>query len=212
MKCGIYVITCSGNGIVYVGQSKDIDGRWLEHKRLCQAPEPRTNRRLFWSAKKYGINSLSIEVIEECDISKLTEREQFWLDAYRIRVGRRVANCAGPVDNPTRGVPKSESHRLRLSIAKTGVKVPALCGDSNPSRRHAFRQRMRGALNPSKRPDVRKLIGERNAKAVRDVETGDVWRSMSACASSLGVSVAAVHAAATKKNQTVKGRVLERVA
>lgn len=164
------------------------------------------------SAKKYGIESMHMEVLEICEPDFLTAAEQDWVDRMRKSVGMRLANSAGPVDNPNRGVPLSKERRLALSAYKRGRPVPALLGDRNPSRRPAARARMRGEANPARRPDVRKRMSAHNgmARAVRDELSGEVWRTMSACANALGVSIAAVHAAATKKNPTVRGRVLTR--
>lgn len=214
MTSGIYLIHCEPSGLVYVGQSANIEARWNKHQSLLRSDKPRTNLRLYRSAQKYGVEAMRMTVLEACPVKELTEREQFWVDAYRESHGDLLANSAGPADNPTRGVPKSAEQRGALSRARTGKKHPAVRGDANPSRRPEFIARMTGDGNPAKRPEVRKIMSERSgsARSVMDVATGTVWRTMSDCARDLGVSVAAVHAATTKKNPTVKGIVLERAA
>lgn len=214
MTSGIYLIRCDGNGVLYVGQSANIEARWARHQSHCREEKSRTNRRLHRSAQKYGVDSLTMSVLEACPVDSLTEREQFWVDAYRKSHGSLLVNSAGPADNPTRGVPKTPEQRAALSAAKMGKPNPSARGDANPSRRPEFIARMTGAGNPAKRPEVRRAMSERSgaARAVVDVATGKTWRTMSDCATELGVSVAAVHAAATKKNRSVRGLVLERAA
>lgn len=121
-------------------------------------------------------------------------------DIHRSRIG-----------DAHRGIPKTPEQRLKLSRAKTGVPIPSLRGDKNHSCRPEARVQRMGDLNPARRPEVRARMSERSgmARRVRDIASGEVWRTMSECAATLGVSVAAVHAAATKKNPTVKGRILE---
>ena len=213
MECGIYLIRCAANGMIYVGQSADIRKRWQRHQSHFSSEKKGTNKRLWRAARKYGTSSMTMEVLELCCVERLTEREQYWVDHFRSAAGKKLVNAMGPVDNPQRGIPKSPMHRARISAAKTGKQVPALMGDANPSRRPEMRARMTGELNPAKRPEVRLTMSARSgmARMVRDVTTGETWKTMSACAAQLGVSVAAVHAAATKKNPSVRGRILDRV-
>lgn len=111
-----------------------------------------------------------------------------------------------------KGREKTLEERMKISAAKKGKPNLLARGHLNPSHRPEFKERMR-LNNPAKRPEVRQKMSEKNhfKRPVRDVESGKVWMTMSACAAELGVTVAAVHAAASKKNKTVAGRVIERV-
>lgn len=85
---GIYKIT-SPSGRVYIGYSTDIRKRWLSHKyfhtkRIC---------RLYNSFKKYGVDSHVFEVIEECEVDKLKERERYWQDYYNVLCQHKGLNC-----------------------------------------------------------------------------------------------------------------------
>lgn len=113
-----------------------------------------------------------------------------------------------------RGRQKSADEKRAISLAKTGVPIPSMRGERNPSCRPENRARMTGKNNPAKRPEARAKMSRNNGsrRPVVDSATGEWWPTMSACAAALGVSVAAVHAAATKKNPTVKGHVLQRAA
>lgn len=76
---GIYKITSPSNK-VYIGLSKDIESRWkgysIEKKTLPQ------QKKLYYSFKKYGIVNHKFEVIEECNIQDLEEREIFYIKLY----------------------------------------------------------------------------------------------------------------------------------
>lgn len=84
---GIYKITSPTNKI-YIGQSIDIDKRIYDYSLLrCKA-----QTILYNSFKKHGFNSHKFEVIEECTIDKLNERERHWQDYYDV-LGKKGLNC-----------------------------------------------------------------------------------------------------------------------
>ena len=76
----IYKITNNINGKVYIGQTiGTIEKRFNEHKRDaikgCQYSLHRAMR-------KYGIDSFSVEEIEECPEEELNDREIYWISFY----------------------------------------------------------------------------------------------------------------------------------
>ena len=76
---GIYKITNKINNKCYIGQSKDIEARWQKHLSVYKtAPE----WNLYKAFKKYGLESFSFEIIEECEPNKLNEREIYWISYY----------------------------------------------------------------------------------------------------------------------------------
>lgn len=76
---GIYKITSPTNR-VYIGQSVNIERRLNDYKNLnCKK-----QKRLFNSFKKHGFHVHIFEVIEECEIDKLNERERYWQDYYDV--------------------------------------------------------------------------------------------------------------------------------
>lgn len=86
---GIYKITNKINNKIYIGKSVNIQERWNEHKRESLLPEEkwlankRGERTYFHSAiRKYGIDSFTWEIIEECDEKQLNEKEQYWIKFY----------------------------------------------------------------------------------------------------------------------------------
>ena len=86
---GIYKIQNLVNGKVYIGQSIHIEQRWKQHRLIqknCQ------NKPLYKAFVKYGLDNFSFQVIEECEIEKLNEREQYWIDYYNSYIGDENSN------------------------------------------------------------------------------------------------------------------------
>ena len=76
---GIYKIT-SPSGKVYIGQSTDIEKRFISYKSL----KCKTQTKLFRSLKKYGYKNHIFEVIKECSIELLNELERYWQEYYNV--------------------------------------------------------------------------------------------------------------------------------
>lgn len=77
--CGIYKITCLLTGKSYIGKSVNVINRWLQYYRL----EKRTmGKKLFNSLKKYGVDNHIFELIEECEVIYLSEKEIFYIEKF----------------------------------------------------------------------------------------------------------------------------------
>ena len=82
---GIYKYTNIINGHSYIGQSKDIFNRKKEHlyRAFHQYSGNQEWDKTFYRAlRKYGQDNFSFEVLEECPIEKLDEREIYWISYY----------------------------------------------------------------------------------------------------------------------------------
>lgn len=80
---GIYKITNIINDKCYIGQSRDIKKRWISHKNVPFNPNCREyHYPLYQAIRKYGLENFSFEVIEECLIEELNEKETFWINRY----------------------------------------------------------------------------------------------------------------------------------
>lgn len=79
---GIYKIT-SPSGKIYIGQSVDIKKRKREYVGLhCKG-----QTKLYNSLVKYGFYEHIFEIIEQCTIEQLNERERYWQDFYNVVEG-----------------------------------------------------------------------------------------------------------------------------
>lgn len=75
---GIYKITKIVDGKSYIGQSNDIERRFKEHQTKGKASRIPVDVAI----EKYGIDAFTYEVLEECPIEKLNERETYWINYY----------------------------------------------------------------------------------------------------------------------------------
>ena len=78
---GIYKIKNKVNGKVYIGQSIRIEKRWIDHKKTLRSNSHR-NIYLQNAWNKYGEENFIHEIIEECDISELNDKEIYWIKYY----------------------------------------------------------------------------------------------------------------------------------
>jgi len=75
IKCGIYKIT-SPTGKTYIGQSTNIEWRWKQYNKYPDSFKGQ--RKLYNSITKHGVNNHTFEVVEECPLGQLDEREIYW--------------------------------------------------------------------------------------------------------------------------------------
>ena len=81
-KCGIYKITNKENKLCYIGQAKKIRERWREHMKCGLGIDTPANNKLYQAMKKEGIDSFTFEMLEECAIENLDEKEAFYINLY----------------------------------------------------------------------------------------------------------------------------------
>lgn len=82
MKSKIYKIVNNINDKVYVGKTNlSLDKRFSEHLRDAKRYY-KEHRPLYAAINKYGEEHFHIELIEECDVTAASEREQYWIGYY----------------------------------------------------------------------------------------------------------------------------------
>lgn len=80
---GIYKITNTKNGKVYIGQSINIAERWKAHRHRPFNPNSNQYDSMFYRAiRKYGIEQFTFEVLEECNKNDLDIKEQYYIQLY----------------------------------------------------------------------------------------------------------------------------------
>ena len=79
---GIYKITNLQNQMCYVGQAANLADRWKQHIKRGLGAETPTKNKLYPIMQSVGVENFSFEVIEECDRSKLNEREDYWQEYF----------------------------------------------------------------------------------------------------------------------------------
>lgn len=81
---GIYKITNTKTGRMYIGQAVDIGVRWAEHVKcgLGIGSTSYTSNKFYKAMHDDGPENFTFEVLELCDRSKLSDRERYWIDFY----------------------------------------------------------------------------------------------------------------------------------
>lgn len=95
---GVYRLRNIYNNKCYYGSSQNIEKRFKRHiKELKDGTHINISLRRAW--EKYGEDVFVLEIVEECTIGKLHEREQIYLDTYPEY---NIAMTATGGDNLTR--------------------------------------------------------------------------------------------------------------
>lgn len=79
---GVYIITNSINGKRYIGSSNNIRKRLWKHRSLLRH-DKHENPHLQNAWNKYGEDNFVYSILEECDVSILLEREQYYIDILK---------------------------------------------------------------------------------------------------------------------------------
>lgn len=83
MSCGIYKIVNLINNKVYIGQSINIEDRFRHHKNTAFNKNAEAYKYpLYQAIRKYGIENFKFEIIEECSVSDLDKKENFYMEQY----------------------------------------------------------------------------------------------------------------------------------
>lgn len=96
MTTGIYKITNKINGKCYIGQSQHIEKRWTDHKaKSNNIKDKGYEYPLYRAFRKYGIDNFTFEIIEECKIEELTQKEFKWIQYYNPEYNQTQGNDCG---------------------------------------------------------------------------------------------------------------------
>lgn len=80
---GIYKITNLTNNKSYIGQSINISARFRKHRNAPFNPSDHSyNYPLYKAIRKYGIENFKFEVLEECLVEELTDKENYWINKF----------------------------------------------------------------------------------------------------------------------------------
>ena len=81
-KSGIYCIENLVTNKKYIGQSINIDDRWYKHKHELNH-NTHDNDYLQNAWNKYGEKEFVFYILEYCDIDKLDEKENYYIEYYK---------------------------------------------------------------------------------------------------------------------------------
>jgi group I intron endonuclease len=110
---GIYKIT-NPKGKIYIGQSINIEKRWKAHFNK----HSKKTILIHNSIKKYGPENHKFEIIEECILEQLNEREVYWVSYHNAIHPYGLVLKVGSSNNSL----ISDITKLKMSKAHTGKK------------------------------------------------------------------------------------------
>ena len=121
MISGIYKITNTRNGKIYVGSSKNLKERIWGHKCMLRKNNHHS-KYLQNSYNLYGEEMFLFEIIEKCTKDNLLIREQYWMDFYNS-YNRENGYNSRPKAQNNLGLKHSEETKKKISLSKTGTKL-----------------------------------------------------------------------------------------
>lgn len=113
-KSGIYKITNKLTNDIYIGQSLNLGNRFIRYFNLSYLNNRNSlviNRALI----KHGYSNFSITILEYCNISDLTIREQYYMD--KLNPKYNTLKVAGS----SRGHKLSEQTKMKISESLKGI-------------------------------------------------------------------------------------------
>ena len=78
----VYKITNAITGDFYIGSSKDVKRRWIEHK-CTSSWKNNPNNQMYLDFQKYGLENFVFEILEVVEIDKLKEMEQHYIETLK---------------------------------------------------------------------------------------------------------------------------------
>lgn len=166
MSIGIYKII-SPSGKIYLGQSINIEKRFNQYKNLHKKG---IGNKLYNSFIKYGIKNHIFEIIEECSVDQLNEREIYWINFYNsiigglnIREGGESYKQSEETKNLIRlkaiGRKLSKEAKQKISQSKIGNKY-------NLGRKHSdeikqsfkYKNRKKGKITPERNNKIKEKL------------------------------------------------------
>ncbi len=117
VSIGIYKITNPTHRI-YIGQSINIEQRWKGYSITRLKSQPKIKNSII----KYGFENHNFEIIEECSLEQLNERETYWKLHFLNEVQGDWSKVLFCELHDTGGGPRNEITKQKISNTKTGVK------------------------------------------------------------------------------------------
>lgn len=215
MNSGIYMLVNKFNGNTYIGQSNDIDRRWMEHKSQNGR---KVGTVLGRALNKYGIKNFKIVILELCAIEALDKKEQFYIEkycpAYNMNKGG-VGNRGHKVSNEIRELLSELGKRQWSQMSPEKKKELITNNLHGPRKGHSVtfetREKIRRATIEyfkNHGDSEKRILASSRPVAKIDIVTGEVlqvYKNLLLAGSSVGVSSAAICYACKNSNRTSAG-------
>lgn len=116
MASGIYKILNTKTNKFYIGQASNLSRRFIVHKsQFIRNIHPNIYLQRAWN--KYSFWFFEFIILEYCELEKLVEREQFYIDTLKPEY-----NLCLKAGSPNLGKNLTKEHREKISKAGKGRK------------------------------------------------------------------------------------------
>lgn len=79
---GIYKVTNTATGEIYIGKSTSVGDRWINHIKSACGLEGVADSQFQRALRQYGVTSFTWELLEEVPKDQLTEKEKYYISFY----------------------------------------------------------------------------------------------------------------------------------
>lgn len=220
---GIYKITNKINNKIYIGQSNNIKRRKYEHSSI----KHETNKGLKKDYIKYGLENFEFQVLEECKLEELNEREKYWIRILKPQYNRTSGGDGVPnykVSEETRQLLKQRGKEFwnnldeetKRRIVSQNLKRPKIGHEVSEETRQKLREYNLGKKQSKETIEKRKQTmidkkkngyiqtNENHRKKVICIETGEIFNSLREAENKYSLSTLCGHLKG--KYETCKGK------
>jgi group I intron endonuclease len=180
---GIYMIT-NMDGKIYIGQSKDIFNRFHQYFREDYRV---MGVKLINSMKLYGSDNHFYEVVEECNINDLDNKEKYYINLYNSKENGLNSTIGGNgLITHSIESKKAIGDALRGRISPLKGRIRAYKGRVSPNKNNKRTQE-------SIKSQIQKMTGkEQKGIKILCTKSNKTWISASQCSRELNVSITTI--------------------
>lgn len=174
----IYKIT-SPSDRIYIGQTINIHRRLIHYKN----GHFKKQKRLHASYLKYGWEAHKFEIIEECELINVNDRERFYQDKFNV-ISKNGLNIRLTNTNDKCGY-LSQVSKDKISLANSGVNNGMYGRKSSESQKNKLRAAISGSKNYLYKP-------------LLNIETGIFYDTLEEAANTINIERRALWSKITK--------------
>ena len=203
---GIYKIT-SPSKRIYIGQSIDIEKRFNTYKRL----DCKSQTILYRSLLKHGVNKHKFEILCECEVNELNDKERYYQDVFSA-IGKNGLNCSltkstdrsGKLSEETcKKIIKSLKGNKRFLGKKHTNEAKIKISESSKGNKHNLGKKLSeetklkmseslkgntNSLGFKHSEETREKMSKAKSKIILNLETGIIYLGCEEAANSIGIN------------------------
>lgn len=221
---GIYKITNKINNKIYIGQSNNINRRKNEHRSV----KHETNESLKKAYIKYGLENFDFQVLEECKLEELNDREKYWIKLLKPQYNRTSGGNGSPnhkISEETKQLLKQKGkdfwnsldNETKNKIITNNLKGPKIGHEVSKETRQKLREHNLGkkqsleTINKRKQTMIKKKkngyiqTNENHNKKVICIEKNKIYKSVKEASEDNNVTASFLSGVIRGKYKTCKG-------